>query len=413
MHKSIGVQPNDLRETNRLAVLRQLQNRVASRADLSSELGLSKPSVSSIIVELMELGLVEEIGHGESKDTGGKRPIMLSLREDAGLFISIYFNSEWHEISLMNFNQRIVAYKKQSSTVYPDFRRTFADIADDVREMIREARAAGNSQPILACGVVLKGTVHAEQGLMSYTATIPDWRDVPLVAFLEDELQVPVFIENDARANTLFELSNLHDRQEGTLVYVSVGLGIGTGVVLSGNIFRGDQGGAVNFAHTAILQGGPICSCGNRGCWEAVASTKAFLTELSNRDSRYIGASLSEALDRFASSGDDTVREVLHDYTAYWLGIGLANIMNIFNPQTIMIQSEFNRVGDWFRERIEEVGKNRALPFARNTKIVYAGQHEYLHLKSAFAVVMQHFLSKEHHKKFPIQKLFENIGANG
>jgi len=413
MNKSIGVQPNDLRETNRLSILRQLQKRVASRADLSSELGLSKPSVSSIIVELMELGLVEEIGHGESKETGGKRPIMLGLRENAGLFISIYFNSEWCEIALLNFNQRIVAYKKQTCVVYPDFRRTFEHITDDVREMIREARTVGNSQPILACGVVLKGTVHAEQGVMSYTATIPDWRDVPLVAYLENELQVPVFIENDARANTLFEISNFYDRHEGTLVYVSVGLGIGTGVVLSGNILRGNHGGAVNFAHTAILQDGPVCSCGNRGCWEAVASTKAFLAKLASRDSRYLGASLSDVLDRYTTSGDDIVHEVLHDYTSYWLGIGIANIMNIFNPETIMIQGEFNVVGDWFRKRIEDVGKNRALPFARDTKIVSAGQHEYLQVKSAYAVVMKHFLSKEHHKKFLIQKSILNTGANG
>lgn len=400
MNKTVGVQSNDLRETNRLSILKLLQKKVASRADLSAELGLSKPAVSTIVAELLGQGFVKEIGHGESKDTGGKRPILLCVNEDAGLFISIYFNSDWHEIALMNLGQEIVAYEKQSTIIHSDFRQTFTELADRVQSLIQQVRAKGNQQRVVACGIVAKGTVHADRGVMSYSATIPDWRDIPIAEFMESRLQVPVFIENDARANTLFELSHHQTKPDGTLVYVSVGPGIGTGVVMDDKIYRGNLGGAVNFAHTAIVQDGELCSCGNRGCWESLASTNAFLAELGRRDDGCKGLTLQQALERYKKTEDNVVYDVLYRYTAYWLGIGLANIMNIFNPDTIIIQSEINQVGDWFRERIEEVGKKRALPFAATTSIVYSRDHDYLQIRSAFAVVMQHFLTKEHHKKF-------------
>ncbi len=397
--KAVGVQSNDLRETNRLSILKLLQKKVASRAELSSELGLSKPAVSSIVVELIEQGLVIEIGHGESKDTGGKRPILLSLNEHAGLFISIYFNSEWYEIALMNLGQNIVAYRKHNCEVNPDFKQTFASIVKDVQSLLEETRLRGFDQPVLSCGVVLKGTVHADQGVMSYSATMPQWRDIPLAAYLEDLLKVPVFIENDARANTLVELSEINIQHDGTLVYVSVGSGIGTGVVLNDQIYRGKQGGAVNFAHTALVHDGPQCSCGNRGCWESVASVKAFTAELRRRDEQLAALSLDEILALYRS-GHQIVQDVLQHYTAYWIGMGLANIMNVFNPETIIIQSEMNQVGDEFRNYIEDIAKQRALPFAKHTKIIYSSVHEYLQVKSAFAVMMQYFFSKEYHKRF-------------
>lgn len=389
------MQSGDLKESNRIMILQLIRDRVCSRAEIAQILGMSRPAVSVLVGELIEDGLVQEIGRGQSSETGGKRPILLSFNHEAGQVISIFFNGEKFEVALTDLNSNVILQKKKIANIYSDYKKTFHEIVLEIETLKKEANEMGILAPIIACGIVLKGLVNTKTGTMFYSATLPYWKDVPVSEYFKEKLQVPVFIENDARAITLVELRN-DPKKRNNLVCVTVGLGIGSGVVINNEIYRGPFEGAVNFAHTTVLDGGPLCQCGNKGCWEVLASNSAFLKELRSRDDKYESTDIDEVLDLY-EAGNPLVREVLINYTGYWLGIGLANISRVFNPERIVIQGELTRAGEALKHKIEEVVSNRALPVFSQTEIVFSRTDKNVNVISASEIALKHFFTKEHH----------------
>ncbi|MCZ8511738.1 ROK family protein [Paenibacillus filicis] len=358
---------------------------------------MSKPAVSSIVEELITEGLVWETGQGQSTVAGGKRPILLELNKDAGLIVAVYFNEQWYEVALTDLSANVLESIKKPTVIHKDYRQTLDELINDIQELVQKARAKGVYQPILACGIAMKGLVNTQLGTLQYSAIL-DWREIPVSEYMSNQLKWPVYIENDARAITIAEMLFGNGMKTGTFACVSLALGIGTGVVIKNEIVRGANDGAVTFAHTTIKENGPLCSCGNRGCWETLASVSAFLRELADRKAEYRHIELNQALKSF-HEGDPFITDVLLNYTAYWMGVGIANILNIFNPEQVIIQGEITTAGEDFRKKIEEVAISRTLPVSRKATISFSQLSGPVQVKGAAAVVINHFYSKEYHRQ--------------
>lgn len=369
-----------------------------SRADIASILGMSKPTVSALVEELIAENLVLERGRRQSSANGGRRPILLELNSKAGLVMSVYFNESWYEVAVVDLSAEVLLHIQKTTRMREDYRQTLDDVLATLDSSIEQLRKQGIYQPVLACGIAVKGLVDTELGHILYSAGFPGWKDVPVRDYLSEGLELPVYVENDARSMAYAELLYGGGRSLRTLVCVSVSWGIGTGVVIHGDVYRGANDVAVTFAHTTVAENGPLCSCGNYGCWEALASTGAFLRELADRRTDLQEIDLPEALKMFRD-GDETVHDVLINYTGYWLGVGIANMLNAFNPERLILQGAISQAGEPLLNKIQEVVSQRALPIPRTAQISFSELKHLIEVKGAAAVVIKRFFSEEDHSK--------------
>jgi N-acetylglucosamine repressor len=388
---------NDMKDRNRMSILKTIRRGVCSRAEISASLGLSKPAVSALVDELIKEGLVYETGRGDSTEAGGKKPILLDFQANVAMIAAVSFNNKHYEIALVDLVGVVKFYLKKEIRIYEDYRQTIDLIVQEISDLIQMARAQGHQQPVIACGVAVRGLVDTKQGIMLYSSAIP-WKDAPIGDYMRRSLDIPIFLENDARAGTYVELLNSNGEYGESLVCVSVGLGIGTGVAINHEVYRGAFYGAVNLAHATIDHDGPLCRCGNRGCWEALASITALSEELARRDGKYADLAFSDVLNLY-QEGDPVISEVLFNYTGYWLGVGIANVLQAFNPEQLIIQGELTQVGPELERKIVEVVHQRVKSAVTRRSVIRFSEHsEKLQIRGAAAVISQYFFSDSHHR---------------
>jgi glucokinase len=213
-------------------------------------------------------------------------------------------------------------------------------------------RAGIDARDVVSVGVGAPGPLDIARGLLLDPPNLPTWRDVPLGQAIERELHIPAYLENDANAAAIGEY--LYGAGRGTrhMIYVTVSTGIGGGLILDGRIYHGARGGAGEIGHTTLLPDGPLCTCGNRGCLEALASGTAIARqgrELVQRgiptliqDKERISArEVVEAMRQGDPYATSIITRAMH-----YLGIGMANLVNLFNPEMIVIGGGLSNLGE-------------------------------------------------------------------
>jgi glucokinase len=231
-----------------------------------------------------------------------------------------------------------------------DYRETGASDGPEavIERMTASARAAAAARPIAAAGVSTPGPVDLVRGIVTAPPNLPGWRDVPLADLISRNLGVPAWIENDANAAALAEHRLGAGRGSQHVILVTIGTGIGGGLILDGRLYHGASGGAGEIGHMLVEPGGRLCGCGVRGHLEAMASGSAL-----DAAARDIAASEPEGLvavtarrensqpdarilDDAAAAGDASARAAV-ERAGHYLGIGLTNLVNVFNPQVIVV----------------------------------------------------------------------------
>jgi len=212
-------------------------------------------------------------------------------------------------------------------------------------------------------GVGSPGTIDMDAGVVTFSPNLPGWAHVPLRSMVEDELQLPCVLDNDANAAALGEYWLGAGREAHSLVLLTLGTGIGGGIVLDGRIWHGDRGVAGEIGHMSIDPDGPPCGCGNRGCLEAHASATAMVRRL--REAVEAGAEtpLARSLDGLsardihaAALDGDPVARANVEMTGRYLGVGVSNIMHILNPEVVAFTGGVTAAGPMlFEPLIEEV----------------------------------------------------------
>lgn len=355
-----------IRDINQSLLLNLIQDSgTISRADLARRSGLSPATVSGIVNVLVQGGLVVEKAVGDSR--GGRPPIMLTLNPDAGYVVGVKLTEDNIITALTDLNaqvrQRLTAPLTRAHQPGP----VMEALSDAVNQLVR---ASGISRARLrGVGVGLAGIVDTRSGALRYSP-IFDWRDVPLRQMLHKRLRVPIYIDNDVNTLTMAEKWFGAGRTVGDFLVITVGRGIGMGIVVRDQIYRGARGGGGEFGHVVIDPGGPLCGCGKHGCLEAYAADPALLRDaaIALEAGRLKGVTQRtltiERLVEVAQRGDVAAQHIIAE-AGRQLGMGIAGLINVFNPGLILISGEGVRSGDLMfgpmREAIQALASGELL----------------------------------------------------
>ncbi|MCU6712843.1 ROK family transcriptional regulator [Paenibacillus sp. J5C_2022] len=358
MAKSTG-DPALIKKINTSIVLECiLQFAPLSRAAIAQKTGLNKATVSSLVQDLIDRHLVLEVGAGAS--SGGRKPVMLIFNGKAGFAIGIDVGVNYLRGILTDLEGKVLQHVHHSM---PDSRQdsVFKAISNCIDQF--KQQAPDSPYGIIGIGVGVPGIVN-EEGTVVFAPNM-GWRQVELKHALEKLYQLPVMIDNEANAGALGEHNYGAGRSYRNQIYVSVGIGIGTGIILDSELYKGSSGFSGELGHLSIQFDGKSCSCGNQGCWELYASENALLEAGAAYGYHDIHAMLQAA-----EQNKPHIRELFHDIGTY-LGIGIANIANIFNPEAVIVGNRMSLAEEWIRPAIEQAVSRRTLRFHHRQLLIH------------------------------------------
>lgn len=328
----------DLRRHNRSTLLSTLIFRgPLSRHELSRLTMLSAATVSNVTAELIADGLVVEAGLVDSD--GGRPRVLLRVNPGYGNVIGVDVGETEIKVELFDLGMnRLAAVEHQNASGRPDPQTVVEQISTGIREVVRDAGVPPES--VLGAGVGVPGTVeHGERGLV-HTQTI-GWEAVPLGKLLRASgIRIPLFLDNGAKTHGRAEMWFGAGRGARHAVVVLVGSGLGAAVIADGATYQGATSSAGEWGHTTIVYGGRPCRCGARGCLEAYVGAGAILDRYRQASGGQQSPDVDERaeLDALlaAAAHDEVAARVLDD-TAGYLGAGIANLINLFNPERIVL----------------------------------------------------------------------------
>jgi glucokinase-like ROK family protein len=360
------------KQHNKRLVLKTIYSEAAiSRAMLARATRLTRTTVSNIVAELLEEGLIAEIGPGPS--LGGKRPILLSLVDNARSLIGIDLgNSEFHG-GIFDLRGRML-----HSISLPVNDCQGEGAVQLVYDLIDQLIASSHSI-IGGIGIGTPGVTDAQRGVV-YEAVNLGWHNLPLKELLKARYRFPIHIANDSQVAVLGEYIFGQNQEMPNLVVVKVGRGISAGVVLDGRLYIGERSGQGEIGHVMVVENGLLCRCGHRGCLETVAGTRALIEQAqtiarNNSDSllhqfaNTVEAINTDVIYQAFQAGDEAMREIVAQ-VGHYLGIAVAHLVALLNIQHIVIGGRLARFGAWLVTSVQQEMSQRVLPkIAEETEI--------------------------------------------
>ncbi len=333
-----------IREINKSLVLSLVgEHGPISRTAIAQAAHLSLATVSGISGELIGDGLIYE--HEEGTSTGGRRPILLALNRQAGLVVGVKLTETHLTAALTDLGATIRAQRE----VPLGEDRSPAAVADLLADTVRDLRARYAGERFFGIGVGMAGVIDRRAGICRFSPFLR-WRDVPLGPMLSERLGVPVVLEKDVNTLTLAEKVFGAAVGHSDFLVITLGRGIGMGMVLNGQLYRGGGGGGGEFGHTTMVPDGPVCECGKRGCLEALVADPAILRRL--RTAVGHDLTMDEAV-ALARAGDITAQNIFAA-AARTLGQAMADLVNIFNPTLVIVGGEGTRAFDLLLAPLQE-----------------------------------------------------------
>lgn len=345
-----------VKRINKALVLNTIRKKdVIFRAEIAKKTGLNRSTVSALVDELLADGLILETGTGVSQ--GGRKPVILSINKDFGSVIGIDLGVNYILSVLTNFAGDILWEKRLIVPTNVPQQQRLDDLYSLIEETLRHAPPTVRG--IIGIGVGVPGIVNYQEGLILLAPNLR-WKNVHLRTMIEERFHIPVCIDNEANAGAIGEKWFGMGKKASDFVYVSAGTGIGTGIIINNELYRGASGLAGEMGHMTIDAGGRPCLCGNVGCWEEHASEKAlfhYLREhLDNAASSHLHIhSLDQmtALDinEAAKAGDPLASQALR-HVGRQLGVGVAGLINTFNPGIVIIGNALALAGDYIMDEL-------------------------------------------------------------
>lgn len=359
-----------------------LKHAPLSRAQISELTGLNKATVSSLVQDLIDNHLVLEIGPGQS--SGGRKPVMLLFNGKAGYAIGIDLGVNYIRGLLVDLEGGVAREYQQV------LKRQDADFAIEQLEQCIEAllrEAPESPYGVVGVGIGVPGIVDGS-GTILFAPNLK-WRNIELQKHLEERTGLPVTIDNEANAGAQGEQKYGAGRGIANQIYVSVGIGIGTGIILNKELYKGASGFSGELGHLSIEYNGKPCSCGNQGCWELYASEHALLSSAAP-----LGCESLEDVLQAAAEGDERVIGLIRS-TGDYLGAGIANIVNVFNPDVVIVGNRMSRLARWLEPAIQAAVDRRTLQYHRERmRILFAELGEQSAVRGAAYYAISSFFTK-------------------
>jgi predicted NBD/HSP70 family sugar kinase len=383
--------PQQTRTHNSQLVFRTIyESGQISRANVSRATGLTRPTVSDVVAELMEQGLVEEVGIGPS--TGGKPPVLLSVVADSRCLIGLDLAREDFDGALINLRGEI-KHRIDLPLHGRDGDKALGLVYELVDDLIESA-----DSPLLGIGIGTPGLVDADAGVVRQAINL-DWRDLPLRSLLQERYKLPVHLANDCQVAALAEHAFGSDGDSKCLVVINVGWGVGAGIVVGGQLFHGNPFGAGEIGHVTVASDGERCRCGNVGCLETIASQRAVLRRARaaadagpgttlHRLATEHGSMTLDVIRQAIEAGDAAARQVIRE-TGQALGIAAANLVGVLGSCRILISGQISIFGDFMLDTIREEMAQRSLPsLTEETDVGYVSLGSDIVLLGASALLL-------------------------
>ncbi len=347
-----------------------------SRVEIAERSGLTAQTVSVIVRRLVADGLVRE--EGTIPSAIGKPRTALRVVAEAGYSIGIHFDPIEVSCVLVDLAGRPVARSSKRITANLDPESLVASTARVAQQLVKRSRI--DSSAVLGLGAACPGPIDQTQGLVISPPRRDRWTEVPLKKLLEEQTGLPVIIDNDATAAAIGERWAGIGRSVPNFAYLYLGTGIGGGVFLANQVYRGASLNAAEFGHIVVEPNGPVCYCGNRGCLEAMCKPASLVESVRSQLEAGQSSSLCDAYARdpatltaaaigsAAAAGDPVAREVV-DRAADYLADAAVVIANVLDVELLVVGGHSLRdVGEIYRERI--AGALTRLPLARKVHTV-------------------------------------------
>ncbi len=341
---------------NQLTILRTIRDTgPISRVDLQERTRLGWGTITSAVKELLGRGILRETG--AVRTTAGRRPVEVDLDTRRNFALGLQLGTASIRSTLVDAKGSVVG----DLDAPVDARGTRGELVQALVTTARRILAAHRVAPaaLAGIGVAAPGAVDFRSGICRFAPHHPHWTDVPLRRMLEARFRVPCFVDHGYNCFALSEMLFGAGRGLSSLACVLLGSGVSAALVVNGEVYRGADGVAGEFGHMCIDENGPACACGNAGCLEVYASGIALAGMASEAVRRRPGGRIAalaaaagvsadaEVLCRAAREGDAQAREIFSRMGAS-LGIGLANLVSLFNPERIVVGGRVSRAGDFF-----------------------------------------------------------------
>ncbi|MCC6568344.1 MAG: ROK family transcriptional regulator [Anaerolineales bacterium] len=333
------------KQHNRDLVLRTIfANDPISRAEIARITHLTRTTVSDVVSGLLTEGLVDEVGRGES--IGGKSPILLSVIADSRYLIGLNLAQDKFIGAVVNLRGEI------KETVEVDVHDDNGDKALELVYQILDQLTRKKYKPLVGIGVGAPGLINTREGIVLNAVNL-EWQNLPLGSLLQKKYKIPALVLNDSQATAIGEYvyGNKHKPDE-NLIVVNVKYGIGAGILVNGQLFQGDGGGAGEIGHVVVQENGELCRCGKRGCLETISSARAVM--------QHLKVDSLDAVQSAFEAGNTKTKESI-ERAARYLGVSLANLIGTLNIQKIVLTGDMTRFGAFWLDTVNTSMQNAAL----------------------------------------------------
>ena len=348
------------------AVVRQFGP--VSRMDIHELTNLRLNTISELVRELLDEGRLVEAG--PSNNPMGRKQTLLRLNEEHSFIVGVEFDDELVIATAMSLAPRIISKVKERTQLENGREGLMRQLLSCTHRAVEQAKISG--RPCIGIGMAGPGLINSQNGVVVTCSTIEFWRQVPLKEIFEREFRIPVLVECKPNARAVAECILGAGQLIKDLIYIDYGSGVGAGIVLDGKLLRGHSWAAGEIGHTHVGEDSTACKCGSFGCLEVIAGAGALVARIRRAISE---GSTSQALAlaegdpqkisawtvlSAAKLGDKTCSTIVQQAGNY-LGLGLANLVNLFNPSMIVLDQRLELAGQGLLDQVIRVVRQQAL----------------------------------------------------
>lgn len=344
-----------IKELNTSIILNTIKEKGSiSRAEIAKLTGLTAATVTNITSQLLKYNLVIETRYGAS--SGGRKPILLEFNYSYYNVIGVVISKQEITTSLTDLNSNLIKDIKVNLKDNVEKKDVINIVIKNTKELINFSE-----KKVLGLGVSVEGLIDEKNGVVVMSSSL-GWKNFNIKNELNKELNIPIFINNDVKALAKGEEMFGKGRESSNFILLYTGFGIGASLVHDGVIYRGISNYACELGHITIDINGPLCSCGNHGCFQALASGEALIKEIKSSNLKSLfddEITVNDIIKKIYENNHDILK--LIEKQAGYIGIGIANIINIFNPSEIIINGYISCGPKYIKDIIINEVNNRSL----------------------------------------------------
>lgn len=351
-----------------------IYNGSSTITDLAKELDLSVPTVTKFISEMCEEGYIND--YGKLETSGGRHPSIYGLNPESGYFIGIDIKKFAINIALINFKGDMLELKLNIPYKFDNTPEALEELCKLIRNFIKQIKII--PEKIMNICINISGRVNPESG---YSFSMFNFSERPLAEVLTEKIGFPVCIDNDTRAMTYGEYMKGNVTGEKNIIFVNISWGLGIGIIIDGKIYTGKSGFSGEFGHVNVFDNEIICHCGKKGCLETEASGSAFhrifLERIKNGETSILSNRLKEknkplTLDELieAACKEDPLCIEIVEEIGQKLGKQIAGLINIFNPEMVIIGGTLSLTGDYITQPIKTAVRKYSLNLVNKDSVI-------------------------------------------